>query len=80
MTGIFTKETYYPDECKLHKGMPFNCTIIEVETNFSRVNKLVDKAYDVLNGEVPDSNENCDYCKWNQEIIKFNTNLQYITI
>ena len=59
------------DECELHKGMPFNCTVIEVKTDFSRVDKLIDKAYDVLNGEMPESNENCDYCKWNQEIVKF---------
>ena len=62
---------YYPDECELHEGMPFNCTIIEVKTNFSRIDKLVEEAYEVLNGEIPDSHENCDYCKWNQEIIKF---------
>jgi len=61
---------YYPDECELHEGMPFNCTVIEVKTNLSRVDKLVDKAYNILNGEMPESNENCDYCKWNQEIIK----------
>jgi hypothetical protein len=61
---------YYPDECELHEGMPFNCTIIEVKTNHSRVDKLVDKAYAILSGELPDSHENCDYCKWNKEIIK----------
>jgi len=59
---------YYPDECELHKGMPFNCEIIEVKTNLSRVDKLVDKAYNILNGELPDSNEDCDYCKWIKEM------------
>ena len=61
---------YYPDECGLHNGMPFNCTIIEVKTNLSRVNKLLDKAYNVLNEKMPDSHEDCEYCKWNQEIVK----------
>ena len=51
--------------------MPFNCTIIEAKANLSRVNELIDKAYNILNGELPESNENCEYCKWNQEIIKF---------
>lgn len=55
---------YYPNECDLHKGMPFNCTIIEVKTNYSKVDQLVDKAYNILDGEIPDSNEDCDYCKW----------------
>jgi len=55
---------YYPDECELHNGMTFNCTVIEVKTNFSRVNNLIDKAYNVLNGNLPASDENCEYCKW----------------
>jgi len=55
---------YYPDECELHEGMPFSCTIIEVKTNLSRVDKLVDKAYSVLNEEMPNSGENCGHCKW----------------
>jgi len=59
---------YYPDECELHKGMPFNCTIIEMKTNFSRVNKLIDKAYTVLNRKLPASDDKCDYCKWINEI------------
>lgn len=59
---------YFPDECELHKGMPFNCVILEVKTNFSRVNKLIEKAYNILNSEMPDSNENCDYCNWLTEI------------
>ena len=62
---------YYPDECDLHEGMPFNCTIIEVKKNSLRAKNLVDRAYDVLNKEIPKSHENCGYCKWNQEIIKF---------
>ena len=48
---------YYPDECELHEGMPFNCAILEVKTDFSRVDKLVDKAYSILNGEIPESEE-----------------------
>ena len=32
---------YYPDECELHQGMPFDCTILEVKTNHSRVEKLI---------------------------------------
>jgi len=59
---------YYPDECELHQGMPFNCTIIEVITNHSRVDNLVDIAYDILNGELPEVGENCEYCKWEKEI------------
>ncbi|MHA2430395.1 MAG: hypothetical protein ACXACC_05095 [Promethearchaeota archaeon] len=57
---------YYPDECELHQGMPFNCTIIEVKTNPSKVEKIIDKAVTILNDEIPDSNKNCEYCKWKE--------------
>jgi hypothetical protein len=29
------------------------------------------KAIDVFNGDLPAVGDNCDYFKWNQEIIKF---------
>ena len=61
---------YYPKECELHEGMPFNCSVIEVKTNLSRVNGLIEKAYKILNGELPDPSTNCGYCNWSQEIIK----------
>jgi hypothetical protein len=62
---------YYPDECELHEGMPFNCTVLKVKTDLARVTKLIDKAYNILNEKPPKSGENCGYCKWNQEIINF---------
>ena len=68
-TNIAYLAFYHPDECELHEGMPFNCTIIEVKTNLSRVDKLINKAHNVLNGELPEPNENCEYCKWNQEVL-----------
>jgi len=62
---------YYPDDCNLHNGMPFYCKIIEVNINHNIVKKLVKKAYNILNDEIPESNKNCEYCKWNQEMDKF---------
>ena len=63
---------YYPDdECELHNGMPFNCTVIEVKTNPAKVKKLTEKAFTILNSEIPDSNENCEYCKWRDISIKY---------
>ena len=61
---------YYPDECELHNGMPFNCIVIEVKTDLTRVKNLVDKAYIILNGEIPNSHENCEYCGWVYESIQ----------
>ena len=56
----------YPDECELHEGMPFNCTILEVKTNLSRVDKLVDHAYNILNEKIPNSSKDCGYCRWKE--------------
>jgi len=61
---------YYPDECELHNGMPFFCKVIQVKTDHSRAEKLVDKAFTILNGRLPDSNENCEYCKWREYTIE----------
>lgn len=55
---------YYPDESELHNGMNLGCTIIEVRTNPDRVKPLIEKAYAVLNDEIPDPGENCQYCRW----------------
>lgn len=62
---------YYPDDCELHNGMCIHCTVIEVKTNPSHAKELVNKAYNVLNGPMPKHSNNCEYCKWHQEIIKF---------
>lgn len=44
--------------------MPFNCTVIEIKINLSRVKILVDKAFTILNNEIPEVGDNCEYCKW----------------
>ena len=61
---------YYPDECDLHNGMPFHCKIIEVETHPDNVKKLIDKAFNILNGDSPNSRESCEYCKWTNDTSK----------
>lgn len=59
---------YYPDdEYELHDGMNINCKVIEVETNPARAKKLAEKAYKILNGPMPESGKNCEYCKWRDE-------------
>jgi hypothetical protein len=32
--------------------------------------KLVNKAYNVLNGQIPKPGNNCEYCKWKEETSK----------
>jgi len=57
---------YYPDYCDLHKGMPFFCTIIEVETDPSITKELLLKAHNFLNSSIPTPGDNCEYCKWKE--------------
>jgi hypothetical protein len=57
---------YYPDDCELHQGMPFSCMIIEIETHHSVVKELISTAYNILNGSIPNSGTNCEYCKWKE--------------
>jgi hypothetical protein len=61
---------YYPDDCDLHNGMCMNCAIIEVKTNPNRAKKLVEKAREILEGDIPKHGENCEFCKWVDENIK----------
>jgi len=55
---------YYPNDCELHRGMPFNCTVMEIETDHSIVKELISKAFDILKESIPNSGRNCEYCSW----------------
>jgi hypothetical protein len=37
-----------------------------------RKKAILKKAYDILNGPLPESNKNCEYCGWVQNITKHN--------
>ena len=64
---------YYPDySSDLHNGMILNCTLLEMDTNPEYVKDLIKKAYDVLNGPIPNPSKDCDYCRWMQTIAKNN--------
>jgi CRISPR/Cas system-associated exonuclease Cas4 (RecB family) len=55
---------YYPEDSDLHDGMRIGCTVVEVITNPARVQDLLLRACDVLNGPIPDPKTDCKYCKW----------------
>jgi len=55
---------YHPDDCDIHNGMCMHCTVIEVETNPDRVTGILKKAQTILNGEIPECSDNCEFCKW----------------
>lgn len=55
---------YCPDDSDLHDGMRIHCKVIEVAINLGSVDTLILKACDILNGAIPDSGLDCEYCKW----------------
>ena len=59
---------YYPDDCDIHTGMDIHCAVVEVKTNYDRVLKLLQRANKILNGDIPHSSKDCNFCKW--KIIK----------
>ena len=61
---------FTPDDCDLHNGMKINCSIIEVNTDSFRVVDLMSKAQEILNGATPESGENCEFCRWAQDMLE----------
>jgi len=43
-----------------------NCNVLEVITNSDQIKHLLKRAYEILNGKMPDPNENCEFCRWAQ--------------
>jgi len=41
-----------------------HCAVIEVETNPDRAKELIEKAHNILNGDIPEHEGNCEFCKW----------------
>jgi hypothetical protein len=59
---------YYPDESALHQGMNITCKLIVIKTNPNRVVKYIQKAFDVLNGQMPGSGKDCAFCRWIDDV------------
>ena len=61
---------YHPNDCDIHNGMCMNCSVVEVETNPSRVTGIIKKAHKILNGKIPKWSNNCEFCKWVDKNLK----------
>jgi hypothetical protein len=58
---------YYPQPGELHKGIPFEITVVELKTNPARAMTLLKEAKLVLEKkEPPKAAEACEFCKWQQ--------------
>ena len=56
---------YYPEKCQLHKGLDIKVALIPVKTSITRAEHLIKKASEILKGELPKKNKNCQFCMWN---------------
>jgi len=59
---------YYPEKSVLHDGMIIKTAVVKVTTSISRVKHLLQKAKEIMEGEMPASGEGCGYCKWLKEL------------
>lgn len=61
----------YPDEGKrLHEGFPMIVHLKKLEGNPSRTEERISKAIAVLEGKIPEANQDCPFCRYRQARIK----------
>lgn len=62
---------FYPDHSdEIHKGMPLIVEIQKVKTNTNLVKNRLLKATEILEGEMPQGNNECPFCGWYDKITK----------
>jgi len=61
---------FYPDNLEpyLHNGLSFSCKVVQVKTNPSHAEELLNNACNILDGPMPESNTDCCFCKWTQAL------------
>jgi len=63
---------YFPDNLQtlLHNGISLNCKVVQVKTNASHAEELLNEACTILDGPMPDSNIDCEFCNWTQNLME----------
>lgn len=56
---------------EVHNGFPMIMEIVKVEAHPELVEKRIQKAIDILKNPIPDSNPECEYCKWFSSVKKY---------
>jgi len=67
-TNIGYLAFYYPCDCDLHDGLDMHCKVLKVRTSFVRVQRLLRKAENILEGEEPDNSYDCPFCEWFEKL------------
>jgi len=55
---------YYPDKINENGDVLFRHKLVKIETSIQNAERLVLKAINVLDGDMPESSEHCDFCRW----------------
>ena len=55
---------YIPDFGELHEGVPFKIDVREVKVDPDRIPEMLDRIKELLEGEMPKGNEDCNFCKF----------------
>jgi len=63
---------FYPDlVTDIQKGFPMINHIVRLETHPEKVSERIQKAIEVLQGALPESNIDCQFCSWFQKVKKY---------
>lgn len=55
---------YHPKEVEEDGDVAFHTDLVKVGISTDNAEKLFNKAIELLKGEIPDDNEECEFCRW----------------
>ena len=58
---------YHPSKVEPDGNVVFNTDLVKMKISVSNAERIFDEALKVLEGEIPDSGEECGFCTWNKE-------------
>lgn len=64
---------YSPARGELHKGVPFEVEVHSIPTSPDKALLLYQSAKSCLEGELPPSSTDCEFCIWQREVSRFQT-------
>ncbi|MFH2027899.1 MAG: PD-(D/E)XK nuclease family protein [Nanoarchaeota archaeon] len=55
---------YHPDRVNKDGSVIFNTDMVKIKVNIKNAEKIFDRAIKVLEGDMPESSEDCSFCSW----------------
>lgn len=62
---------YHPKKVENSSLISFETDLVKVEVNIEDAENLIDDALKTLKGEMPEGSEDCEYCKWAEEVKEY---------